>query len=61
MNWLNGCTWFDIGMVMGSNLGEPKLNSLFAKISLSLKVKGQISPTNQGGWKTIIRQQIEWH
>jgi len=45
MNWLNGCTWFDIGMVMGSNLGEPKLNSLFAKISFSLKVKGHGNPS----------------
>jgi len=32
--------WFDIGMVMGLNLGEPKLNFLFAKISFGMKVKG---------------------
>jgi len=28
--------WFGIGMVMGSNLGEPKLNIFFAKISFGM-------------------------
>jgi len=31
--------WFDIGMVMGLNLGKSKLNFLFAKISFGMKVK----------------------
>jgi len=29
--------WFDIGMVIGSNLGESELNFLFAKISFGMK------------------------
>jgi len=41
---------------MGLNLGEPKLNFPFAKISFGMKVKGQGNPSNQGGWKAII----EW-
>jgi len=32
--------WFDIGMVMGSNLGMSKLNFLFAKILFGMNVKG---------------------
>jgi len=40
MNWLNDCLlicrWHD----MGSNLGEPKPNSLFAKISFGMNMKG---------------------
>jgi len=32
--------WFDIGMVMGLNLGKYKLNFFVAKISLGMKVKG---------------------
>ena len=31
--------WFDIGMVMVSNLGKSKLDFLFAKISFGMKVK----------------------
>jgi len=49
--------WFDFGWHgMGLNLGEPKLNFPFAKISFGMKVKGQGNPSNQGGWKAII----EW-
>jgi len=33
--------WFDINMVMGSNLGRYKLSFLFAKISFGMNVKGQ--------------------
>ena len=29
-----------IGMVVGSNLGEPKLNFIFAKLSFGLNMKG---------------------
>ena len=32
-------------MVRGLNLGEPKLNSLFAKISFGMKVKGHGNPS----------------
>jgi len=39
---------------MGLNLDEPKLNFLFVKISFGMKVKGQVNPSSQGGWKTII-------
>ena len=31
--------WFDIGMVMGSNLGRSKLNFLFAKFVFGINVK----------------------
>jgi len=41
--------WFDIWHGMGSNLDEPKLNFLFAKISFGMKVKGQVNPSSQGG------------
>jgi len=40
MNWLNGCALIRHWHGMGSNLGEPKLNSLFAKISFGMNVKG---------------------
>ena len=32
--------WFGIGMIMGLNLGNSKLNFLFVKISFGMKVKG---------------------
>jgi len=32
--------WFDSDMDVGSNLGKPKLNSFFAKISFGMNVKG---------------------
>jgi len=32
--------WFDISMVMGSNLSKSKLNFLFAKILFGMNVKG---------------------
>jgi len=35
---------FDIGMVMGSNLGEPKLTFFFANFSFGMHVKGQGKP-----------------
>jgi len=41
--------WFDIGMVMGSNLGESTLNFFFAKISFGMNVKGQGNPRSQEG------------
>jgi len=46
-------------MVMGSNLGETKLNFLFAKISFGMKVKGQGNPSSKGGGaekQTIMTQ-----
>jgi len=36
----------NIGMVMGSNLGESKINFLFAEIPLDVKVKGQRNPSH---------------
>jgi len=45
---------FGIGMVRGLILGRTKLNFFFAKISFGMKVKGQLNPSSQGGWKTII-------
>jgi len=35
-------------MVMGLNLGEPKLNYLFAKTSFGMNVKGQRNPKRVG-------------
>jgi len=35
-------------MVRGSNLGEPKLNFIFAKMFFGMKVKGQGNPSLQG-------------
>jgi len=35
-------------MVRGSNLGEPKLNFIFAKIFFGMKVKGQGNLRSQG-------------
>jgi len=35
-------------MVWGLNLGEPKLNFLFAKIAFGMNVKGQGNPSSQG-------------
>ena len=32
--------WFGFGMVMGLNLGEPKLNFIFAKLSFGMDMKG---------------------
>jgi len=49
----------NVGMVMGSNLGGTKLNFLSAKISFGVKMKGQGSPSNQGGWKIIIKGERE--
>jgi len=48
-------------MVMGLNLGGTKLNFLFAKISFGMKLKGQGSPSSQGGWKTIIEGPLNDH
>jgi len=49
---------FDIGLVRGSNLGKPKLNFLFAKISFGMKVKGHGNPSwlrsNQGWLKNRL-------
>jgi len=33
--YFNNVNWFNIGMVMGSNLGRPTLNFLFAGIMLA--------------------------
>jgi len=45
-------------MVMGSNLGRTKLNSLFAQIPFGMKVKEQRNPSSQKGqpwgWKITI-------
>jgi len=54
VEWL--CIELNIGMVMGLNLGRTKLGFLFVNFSFGMKVKGQGSPSSQGGWKTIIRQ-----
>jgi len=35
-------------MVRGSNLGEPNLNFIFAKMFFGMKVKGQGNSNNQG-------------
>jgi len=35
-------------MVRGLNLGEPKLNFIFAKIFFGMKVKAQGNPSSQG-------------
>ena len=32
--------WFGIEMLVGSNLGEPKLNFIFAKFRFGLDMKG---------------------
>jgi len=48
----------NVGMVMGLNLGGTKFNFLFAKISFGMKVKGQGSPSSQGGWQTIIKGSL---
>jgi len=52
VEWL--CINLTFGMVWSLNLGEPKLNFLFAKISFGMNVKGQGNPNSQGDWKTII-------
>jgi len=43
--------WFDIGMVMGLNLGRFKLNFLFVKILFGMNVEGQRNP---------MRSESEW-
>jgi len=35
-------------MMRCSNLGEPKLNFIFAKMLFGMKVKGQGNPSSQG-------------
>jgi len=35
---------FGIDIVVGSNLREPKLNFIFAKLSFGMNMKGQMKP-----------------
>jgi len=45
MNWLDGLHWFDICMVVGSNLGRIKVNFIFAKILFGMEWKGHRNPS----------------
>jgi len=36
--------WINIGMLMGSSLGEPKSNFIFANFSVGLNVKSWRNP-----------------
>jgi len=47
-------------MVVGSNLGEPKLNLSFAIFGFGLNIKGwRKTLVAKEGWKTMIRQIIK--